>query len=193
YLKTVTPAQALTHPNWEMGAKITIDSGTLMNKGLELIEAVWLFNVKPEQVEVIIHRESIIHSMVEFVDNAVIAELSKPDMRECIQYAITYPKRMRGLTGELNFFELSKLTFQKPDEKTFTLLPLARECIKKGGNLPAALNGANEAAVNEFLQGKISFTDIFDKVASIVNSTAFILNPTLDDIFDTDREARSRV
>jgi 1-deoxy-D-xylulose-5-phosphate reductoisomerase len=127
-----------------MGAKITVDSSTLMNKGLELIEAVHLFGVKPDEIEVIIHRESVIHSMVEFPDSAVIAQLGMPDMRLCIQYAITYPERVESPVGELDFGRLSGLTFAKPDEETFTLLPLAREAIKKGGNLPAAVNGANE-------------------------------------------------
>lgn len=192
-LKNITPADALKHPNWSMGAKITVDSSTLMNKGLELIEAVHLFNVNPEAVEVIIHRESIIHSMVEFPDSAVIAQLALPDMRLCIQYAITYPERVESPVGSLDFNKLSGLTFAKPDEETFTLLPLAREAIKKGGNLPAAVNGANEAAVMLFLAGKIKYSDIFDLVEAAAANAVFQKEPAVSDILETDAAARAYI
>ncbi|HAN21315.1 MAG: 1-deoxy-D-xylulose-5-phosphate reductoisomerase [Clostridiales bacterium GWF2_36_10] len=192
-LENITPADALKHPNWSMGAKITIDSSTLMNKGLELIEAVHLFSVAPEDIEVIIHRESIIHSMVEFSDNAVIAQLAKPDMRLCIQYALTYPDRLECSVERMDFCSVGAFTFAKPDEETFTLLPLAREAIKKGGNLPAAVNGANEAAVALFLNGKIKYLDIFDKVQRAYENSEFIKNPTIDDIMETDKAAREFV
>lgn len=192
-LENVTAKQALTHPNWNMGAKITVDSSTLMNKGLELIEAVHLFGVSPSQVQVIIHRESIIHSMVEFEDNCVIAELSHPDMRECIQYAFTYPERIKSLTPELDFFRLGSLSFFEPDEQTFTLLPLARRCIELGGNIPAALNGANETAVAAFLKGQITFTQIFDYVGEAVVRAEHLPSPTLRQILETDIAARQAV
>jgi 1-deoxy-D-xylulose-5-phosphate reductoisomerase len=192
-LKNITPADALKHPNWSMGAKITIDSSTLMNKGLELIEAVHLFNVKPEAIEVIIHRESIIHSMVEFPDSAVIAQLGLPDMRLCIQYAITYPERVESPVASLDFTKLSALTFAKPDEETFTLLPLAREAIKKGGNLPAAVNGANEAAVMLFLAGKIGYLDIFDLVDAAASAAVFQKEPSVSGIMETDAAAREYI
>lgn len=189
-LRNITPADALRHPNWSMGAKITIDSSTLMNKGLELIEAVHLFGVHPEQIEVIIHRESIIHSMVEFPDNAVIAQLGLPDMRLCIQYAITYPERVESPVGSIDFSSLGGLTFAKPDEETFTLLPLAREAIQKGGNLPAAVNGANEAAVMLFLAGKIKYLDIFDLVEAAASAAVYQKEPAVSDILETDAAAR---
>ena len=189
-LKSITPSDALKHPNWSMGDKITIDSSTLMNKGLELIEAVHLFDISPDNIEVIIHRESIIHSMVEFPDNAVLAQLSNPDMRLCIQYAITYPERVPSQVKKTDFYSLGALTFQKPDETTFTLLPLAREAIKKGGNIPAAVNGANEAAVSLFLNGRIKYLDIFDFVSYAAESAEYISNPTVGDIMGTDRAAR---
>lgn len=192
-LKDITPSDALKHPNWNMGAKITIDSSTLMNKGLELIEAVHLFSVAPDDIEVIIHRESVIHSMVEFADNVVVAQLAQPDMRLCIQYALTYPKRNVSSVKELDFYSLGSLTFAKPDEQTFSLLPLAREAIKKGGNLPAAINGANEAAVSLFLNGKIKYLDIFELVAKAAEKTVYHKNPTIADIMDTDKAAREFV
>lgn len=192
-LKNITPELALKHPNWSMGAKITIDSSTLMNKGLELIEAVHLFSVAPDDIEVIIHRESIIHSMVEFFDNAVVAQLANPDMRLCIQYALTYPERVENAVQPLDFFKCGALTFAKPDEETFSLLPLARNAIKKGGNLPAAVNGANEAAVSLFLNKKIEYLSIFDLVAEAAGNAVYKDCPTLSDILDTDRAAREFV
>lgn len=192
-LSKITPSDALKHPNWSMGAKITIDSSTLMNKGLELIEAVHLFSVEPDDIRVIIHRESVIHSMVEFFDNSVIAQLAKPDMRLCIQYALTYPERVESPTQELDFYSLGTLSFDKPDEETFLLLPLAREAIKKGGNLPAALNGANEAAVSMFLNNKIGYLDIFDLVYTAYENAVYIKEPTVEDIMNTDQTAREFV
>ncbi len=193
FLASVTPEMAKCHPNWRMGAKITVDSSTLMNKGLELIEAVWLFGVRPEQIEILIHRESIIHSMVEFSDNAVIAQLALPDMRLCAQYALTYPERLPSLTGELDFTAMPPLTFSKPDEDTFTLLRLARECIGKGGNLPAAMSSANEEAVALFLNNKIQFTDIFEMVERAVLDAEFISDPSLEQIMSTDAAARESI
>ncbi|MDD4124834.1 MAG: 1-deoxy-D-xylulose-5-phosphate reductoisomerase [Eubacteriales bacterium] len=193
FLETVTPETATKHPNWSMGAKITVDSATLMNKGLEIIEAVWLFDISPEQLEVIIHRESVIHSMVEFDDNTVIAQLARPDMRLCIQYALTYPERLPSLTDRLDFGSIPSLSFAKPDEDTFTLLRLAKECIRKGGNLPAAMSSANEEAVMLFLENKIKFVEIFDFVEIAVTDAAYIPNPTLEQIMSTDAEARESI
>jgi 1-deoxy-D-xylulose-5-phosphate reductoisomerase len=159
-LKKITPEQALKHPNWDMGKKITIDSATLMNKGLELIEAIHLFGLTPDQIEVVIHPESIIHSMVEFADGSTIAQLSSPDMRQPIQYALTYPNRQPSLTKPLDLTQIGQLTFEKPDHDTFPCLRLAFEAAKKGDAACAALNKANEEAVNLFLNNKISFTEI---------------------------------
>ena len=192
-LNKITPEEALKHPNWSMGKKITIDSSTLMNKGLELIEAVHLFSVAPENIEVIIHRESVIHSMVEYADGAVIAQLAKPDMRLCIQYALTYPNRLQSPVQGIDFLKIGSLTFAEPDEETFTLLPLARNAIKKGGNIPAAVNGANESAVSLFLEKKISYLDIFDLVAQAAENAVYIKKPSLDDILQTDKAAREFV
>ncbi len=163
-LSAITPAQAVAHPTWSMGKKISVDSATLMNKGLELIEAVRLFGVSPEQVEVTVHRQSIVHSMVEFSDTSMLAQMGHPDMRHCIQFALTYPKRCSGLCKPMDFSASFHLTFEPVDEKTFSLLPLARQAVKRGGTAPAVMNAANEAAVALFLDEKISFTDIFDLV-----------------------------
>ena len=193
FLKTVTPAMALKHPNWSMGAKVTIDSATMMNKGLELIEAMHLFGVSPEEIEVIIHRESIIHSMVQYPDNAVIAQLSSPDMRLCIQYALTYPRRLPSLTKELSFAELVNLSFYAPDDESFPLLPLARKAAGTGGTATAVMNGANEQAVALFLEGRISFTDISDIVIKVTEEHVSVKAPTIDQIEEADKAARSRV
>ena len=193
FLETVTAADALRHPNWSMGPKITVDSSTLMNKGLEFIEAVHLFGVTPDQIEVVIQRESIIHSMVQFEDNAVLAQMGVPDMRLCIQYALTYPERTESPAGELDLFEVGKLTFYKPDTRTFPLLQLAKDTITKGGNLPAAMNGANEEAVGRFLKGEISYLRLFDIVIAATAQTAFIQNPTAEEILASDRAAREYV
>ncbi len=163
-LRTVTKAQALAHPTWKMGDKITVDSATLMNKGFEVIEAVRLFGVKPEQIRVLIHRESIIHSAVEYIDNAVIAQMSVPDMRLCVQYALSYPKRACGLTSPLSLTQIGALTFREADTEAFPLLALAYKAISLGGGVPAVLNAANEVAVDAFLKEQIGFTDIFEIV-----------------------------
>ena len=189
-LSGITKEQALAHPTWKMGAKITVDSATMMNKGFEVIEAYHLFGVPADKIDVVVHRESIIHSMVEFCDGAVIAQLSVPDMRMCVRYALSYPERVTGNGKRLDLTEVSKLTFAKPDEKTFTLLPLAREAISLGGVVPCALNGANEAAVDLFLHEKISFTDIFTSVEKVALSFDSVPKPTIDDIFEADKISR---
>ena len=192
-LRDITAAQALAHPTWSMGQKITIDSATLMNKGFEVIEAVHLFDVRPSQVQVVVHRESIIHSMVEYIDNSILAQLSVPDMRLCAQYAITYPDRTEATIRELDFYTLSKLSFAKPDMETFALLACAFDSIEKGGAVPAVLNAANEIAVDAFLHDKISFAAITDSVLSVVNEMADVAAVhTLDGILACDREARER-
>jgi len=192
-LENMTVEQALAHPNWSMGAKITVDCATLMNKGLELIEAVRLFDVQPDDVEVLIHRESICHSAVEFEDSTVIAQLSLPDMRDCIQYAITYPERLPSLTDRLDLAKIGKLTFAHPDEVTFPLLTYATAAVKKGGTMPAAMNGANEAAVSLFLNGKIGFNDISRRVMYATEHTSFSADASLDSVLAVDREAREIV
>ena len=190
-LKDIRVEQALAHPTWKMGAKITIDSATLINKGFEVIEAVHLFGVPAERIQVVVHRESIIHSMVEYIDNSVIAQLSVPDMRLCAQYAITYPDRVDAAIEELDLFKTGKLTFAKPDTETFALLGYAVDCIGKGGALPAVLNAANEIAVAEFLRGKIGFYAITECVCSVVDAMQSAKNVhTLDGIIECDREAR---
>ena len=190
-LKDIRVEQALAHPTWTMGAKITIDSATLMNKGFEVIEAVHLFGVPADRIKVVVHRESIIHSMVEYIDNSVIAQMSVPDMRLCAQYAITYPQRQPAVIEELDLFEISNLTFAKPDTETFMLLSYAVDCIGKGGALPAVLNAANEIAVAEFLKGSIGFYTITECVCSVVDSMQAAKNiHDLDGIISADREAR---
>lgn len=192
-LEAVTLADALKHPTWKMGAKITVDSASLMNKGLEVIEAVRLFGVKPEQVTVVVHRESIIHSAVEYIDNAVIAELSHPDMRECVQYALTYPARLPAVIEPLDLFSVGTLTFRRPDPETFPLLGLAYRAIETGGLMPAVLSSANEAAVSLFLDGKIRFCEIAETVAAAMDGFANSFDFTVEDVFSADREARARV
>lgn len=193
-LENVTVADALKHPNWSMGAKITIDSATMMNKGLEVIEASWLFDVPDEKIEVLIHRESIVHSMIQLNDNSVIAQLGVPDMRIPIQYALTYPKRYESPVKELDLAEIAQLTFAKPDEDTFECLSLCRKALRLGGLYPAAANAANEAAVQLFLEGKISFLQIPELVKKAVsdfsgNKTYF----SLDDVLETDAEVRAKI
>ncbi len=189
-LEKITPEKALAHPTWKMGRKITVDSATLMNKGLEIIEAVRLFGVDESRVEVVVHRESIIHSAVEFEDNAIIAQLGLPDMRVPIQYAITYPDRKPSPAAELDLASLAKLTFYKPDEKTFRALSLARQAIRAGGTAPTVFNAANEVAVERFLKGEIGFLRIADVVENALNNTEIISNPDIEDIFETDRKVR---
>lgn len=192
YIKDVTPEMAVRHPKWNMGKKISVDSASLMNKGLELIEAVHLFDVPPEKVEVVIHPQSIVHSLVEFEDNAVVAQLGVPDMRLCIQYALTYPERYPSPAGELDLFG-KELTFLRPDTETFPLLALAKQAIIKGGNNPAVMNGANEEAVALFLDHKIGFTQMFGLVIKATETINYIQNPTLDDILASDKAAREYV
>ncbi len=192
-LKNMTAAQALAHPTWSMGAKITVDSATLMNKGFEVIEAAYLFDLPPEMIEVVVHRESIVHSMVEFEDRTVIAQLSLPDMRDCIQYALTYPERSESPVAPLDFEKISRLTFCHPDMKTFRLLPLALYAMKEKGLKGAVLNGANEAAVALFLSGKITFTQIFDLVEKVTLEWTNKKEPTLEEICNAGEEAEERV
>lgn len=192
-LRGVTVEQALKHPNWSMGAKITIDSATLMNKGLELIEAVRLFDVRPEQVEIVVHRQSIIHSAVEFEDGAVIAQLGTADMRIPIQLALTYPRRLPSPAKKLSLFDVGQLTFSKPDPETFTCLGAAKRAISMEGNAPCAVNSANEAAVALFLAGKIGFLDIGEAVSGAMESVKFIPEPTLQEILDTKAAAEEYV
>ena len=192
--KTITREEALAHPTWKMGAKITIDSATLMNKGFEVIEAVHLFDVDASRINVVVHRESIIHSMVEYIDNSVIAQLSVPDMRLCAQYAITYPYRLDAAIEELDFYKLSGLSFAHPDMETFSLLKYAFLAIEKGGALPAVLNAANEVAVSAFLNGKIPFYKITEGVCFVADEMAHAANShSLEDIISCDREARERI
>ncbi|HBQ57464.1 MAG: 1-deoxy-D-xylulose-5-phosphate reductoisomerase [Petrimonas sp.] len=190
-LQQVTREQALHHPNWNMGAKVTIDSSTLMNKGLELIEAKWLFDVNPSQIEIIVHPQSIIHSMVQFKDRSIMAQLSLPDMRMPIQYAFSYPERISSDVKPVNFFELSTLTFERPDTKRFRNLSLAYKSIEKGGNMPCIMNAANEIAVELFLQEKIGFLQMSDLIEQTLTKTVFIQNPSLEDYIQTDTEARN--
>ena len=190
-LNEISVERALAHPTWKMGAKITVDSATLMNKGFEVIEAAHLFGVSSNNIEVVVHPESIIHSMVEYIDNSVIAQMSVPDMRLCIQYAVTYPQRTQAAIEELDLFTISKLTFKRPDTETFSLLKCAINAIEKGGALPAVLNAANEVAVGAFLDRKIGFYDITESVCEVCArlSNASEVH-TLNAILDYDREAR---
>ena len=192
-LENVTVKEALNHPNWSMGQKITIDSATLMNKGLEVIEAHWLFDMDYDNIDVVVHRESIIHSLVEFKDLSVLAQMGLPDMKLPIHYALCYPDRVPSDIKPLNLWELGKLTFAKPDMETFRCLPLAIKAGKDGGTMPTVLNGANEVAVELFLKGKIKFNDIFKIVENALSNHKNVLNPTLDDIIDTDRYVREEV
>lgn len=191
-LKEVTLEKTLAHPTWNMGAKITVDSATLMNKGFEVIEAVHLFGVKPEQIKVTVHRESIIHSAVEYIDNSVIAQMSIPDMRHCVQYALSHPERCEATTEELDLFSVGRLTFAKPDTETFYLLKKAFEVISKGGALPAVLNAVNEEVVAAFLQGKIEFYRIAEIVCDAVDRFAYAADVhVLDDVLRVARESRA--
>ncbi len=192
-LENVTTAQALNHPNWKMGAKITVDSATMMNKGLELIEAVRYFEINPWQVEIVIHRQSVVHSAVEFEDGAVIAQLGTADMRIPIQLALTYPKRMACPAKKLSLTEVGTLTFEKPDEETFSCLKSAKKAVEMGGNAPCIINCANEAAVKLFLDGKISFLDISEAVSSALSEVKFIKEPSLDELLSTKQAAEEYV
>lgn len=189
-LLNITKAQALKHPNWSMGAKITIDSASLMNKGLEVIEAKWLFNLKPEQIDVIVHPQSIVHSLVQFEDGSLKAQMGLPDMKLPIQYAMAYPQRIKNNFPRFNFMDYPHLTFEKPDLDTFANLKLAFDAMHKGGNMPCVLNAANEVAVQAFLQDKIGFLQMSDVVGSTLEKISFIKTPAYADYMDCDKEAR---
>lgn len=191
FLKSVRKEQALKHPNWDMGAKITIDSASLMNKGLEVIEAKWLFGLQPEQVDVIVHKESIIHSMVQFEDGSIKAQMGLPDMRIPIQHAIGYPNRLAADFPRFNFADYPALHFEKPDVTTFRNLQLAFDALKKGGNMPCILNAANEIAVDAFLKDEIGFLEMSDVVENCLNKVSFVQQPTLDEYVATDIETRN--
>ena len=192
-LRGKTKADALKHPNWNMGAKITIDSATLMNKGLELIEAVWLFGLPEDKIQIVVQRESVIHSAVQFADHSVIAQMGVPDMRIPIQYALTWPDRLPSPVPELDFASMTKLTFGTADEETFRCLAACKKAIRKGGLGPCAANGANEEAVRLFLEDKIGFLDIGRLVEGVVDSDSFGGDYTLDDVYECDKMARSYV
>lgn len=192
-LENITPEQALKHPNWNMGAKVTIDSSTLVNKGLEIIEAKWLFNVDIDKIKVLVHRQSIVHSMVEYVDNGVIAQLGAPDMRLPIQYALTYPNRLPMSGNELDFTKYPALTFEEPDTDTFFALELARKAGREGGILPTIFNSADEAAVELFMNGRMTYTGISEAIQKAMESVENIENPTLEQIFEADKYARELV
>jgi len=189
-LATVTKAQALKHPNWDMGAKITIDSASMMNKGFEVIEAKWLFGVQPEQIEVVVHPQSIIHSMVQFEDSSIKAQLGLPDMRLPIQYAFSYPDRLCASFPRLDFKTCTQLTFEQPDTKRFRNLALAYEALDKGGNMPCIINAANEVVVSAFLNDRISFLGMSDVIEKCMQQVSFIEKPTYEDYVATDKLTR---
>ncbi|HQU56215.1 MAG TPA: 1-deoxy-D-xylulose-5-phosphate reductoisomerase [Chitinophagaceae bacterium] len=191
YLVNVKREHALQHPNWNMGVKISIDSATLMNKGLEMIEAKWLFNLSPQQVEVVIHPQSIIHSMVQFEDGSVKAQLGLPDMKLPIQYALAFPKRIKNDYPRMDFNKINTLTFEEPDVKTFRNLMLAWEALNKSGNMPCIMNAANEIAVYAFLRNRINFLDMTDVIEQTMATVPFIEQPTLEEYFESDGEARN--
>jgi 1-deoxy-D-xylulose-5-phosphate reductoisomerase len=189
-LISIKKEQALKHPNWVMGAKITIDSASLMNKGLEVIEAKWLFNLQPNQIDVIVHPQSIVHSLVQFTDGSLKAQMGLPDMKLPIQYAMAYPNRLQNTFERFNFLNYPTLTFEKPDLDTFTNLKLAFNAMEKGGNMPCVLNAANEIAVQAFLEDKVGFLQMSDVIANTIAKATFIKQPTYQDYIDCDREAR---
>lgn len=189
-LKTVTKEQALKHPNWSMGAKITIDSASMMNKGFEVMEARWLFRVKPEQIEVLVHPQSIIHSAVQYEDGAIMAQLGMPDMRVPIQYAFSYPLRLKSSFPRIDFSKFSQLTFEQPDTEKFRNLALAYEAIRRGGNMPCIVNAANEIVNAGFLHDQISFLGMSEVIEKTMERTTFVAKPTLEDYLATDAEAR---
>jgi 1-deoxy-D-xylulose-5-phosphate reductoisomerase len=190
FLASVKKEQALRHPNWDMGAKITIDSASLMNKGLEVIEAKWLFHLKPDQIDVIIHPQSIIHSIVQFEDGSMKAQMGLPDMKLPIQYALAYPERLRSAFPRFDFMKYPSLTFEKPDTDTFRCLPLAFEALRKGGNMACILNAANEVVVKAFLQEKIAFSAIPDLIEKAMAKATFIFAPEYEDYMESDLETR---
>lgn len=189
-LEGVTLEQALNHPNWKMGRKVTIDSASLMNKGLEVIEAKWLFGVDAKDIEVVVHPQSVVHSMVQFCDGSIKAQLGIPSMETPIQFAFSYPERIESHLPRLDFAQYPNLTFEKPDRKTFRCLDLAYQAIGRRGNMPCVMNAANEVAVQQFIDGKIRFLDIADRVEEAMQRAPFIANPTLDDLFLTDKNIR---
>lgn len=189
-LEGVSLEAALKHPNWKMGRKVTIDSASLMNKGLEVIEAKWLFGVDVDQIEVLVHPQSVVHSMVQFKDGSIKAQLGTPTMETPIQVALTYPQRIESHLPRFSFLDNPQLTFAQPDTKTFRCLDLAFQAIRKGGNLPCVMNAANEIAVQKFIDGEIGFLQIADHVESVMQKAPFISNPTLEDLFESDKEAR---
>ena len=189
-LANVTRAQALKHPNWDMGAKITIDSASLMNKGLEVIEAKWLFGLTPEQIDVVVHPQSIIHSVVQFEDGSMKAQMGLPDMKLPIQYAMAYPQRLKASFRRFNFMDHPNLTFEKPDKHTFQNLALAYDSMRKGGNSPCVLNAANEVVVDAFLKENIGFLEMSDVVATCMEKATFVANPSYEDYVDSDLESR---
>lgn len=189
-IAAATREQALNHPRWKMGAKVTIDSASLMNKGLELIEARWIFGIEPDRIEVVIHPQSVIHSMVQFSDGCVMAQLSQPDMRLPIQYALSYPQRIDLNTQRIDFAQLGQLTFEKPDLERFPCLGLAYDALRKGGNATCTMNGANEMAVAAFLDGRIRFPDIPEIIAATLDRCAFVREPDLEQIYSTNFEAK---
>lgn len=190
FLKTVTPEMALKHPNWTMGAKVTVDSASLMNKGFEMMEARWLFGVQPRQIEAVVHPQSIVHSMVQFSDGCIKAQLGVPDMRLPIQYALTYPERVDSGFGRVDFNVCNSLTFELPDRETFRNLDLAYHAMEQGGNMPCILNAANEVAVAAFLKGRCSFTGMSDLIERVMAQVDFIAAPTVDDYVATDEASR---
>jgi 1-deoxy-D-xylulose-5-phosphate reductoisomerase len=189
-LQKVTKEQALLHPNWDMGNKITIDSATLMNKGLEVIEAKWLFSIEPAKIEIVVHPQSIIHSIVQFKDGSMKAQMGLPDMRLPIQYALSYPERIKSDFPRFSFFDYPQLTFEKPDFKIFRNIKLAYDALEKGGNMPCILNAANETVVKAFLEDKITFIKIPEIIEETMNKASYINNPSLDDYSESDDEAR---
>ncbi len=191
WLVNVKREHALQHPNWNMGAKISVDSATLMNKGLEMIEAKWLFNLKPEQIQVVVHPQSIIHSMVQFEDGSIKAQMGLPDMKLPIQYAMTFPKRLKNAYPRCDFRKYNTLTFDEPDLRTFRNLALAMEALQTGGNLPCVMNAANEIAVYAFLRNRIGFLDMTDIIETTMQKVSFVQQPTLQEYYDSDGEARS--
>jgi 1-deoxy-D-xylulose-5-phosphate reductoisomerase len=192
-LKRVTKNEALKHPNWNMGAKVTIDSASLMNKGFEMIEAQWLFGVKPEQIQVVVHPQSIIHSMVQFRDMSIKAQLGLPDMRLPIQYALAYPERLKSNFERLDFNKFNTLTFEEPDTSKFRNLGFAFEAIRQGGNMPCILNAANEVVVAAFLQDKIGFLEMSDIIEKAMQSVEFIASPAYEDFVETDNITRMKI
>lgn len=189
-LEGVTLEQALKHPNWSMGRKVTIDSASLMNKGLEVIEARWLFDVPAEKIEVLVHPQSVVHSMVQYIDGSIKAQLGVPTMETPIQYAFSFPERIESHLPRLDFAQYPSLTFEKPDMETFRCLALAYEAIRRGGNMPCVMNAANEVAVQLFIEGKIGFLQIAEHVERQMQQATFLPNPTLEDLFQTDAEVR---